>query len=217
MRYLAPLLVAALSSCQHRLHDVTLVRDTFSPPAAYTIGDKKPYVRKWSDCHVYRHSCVETEKFVEWSGRAAIPGSSLAIQLSEGSRIENTTAHPQYYDLWIQVPGDLRVGQAYELRPAAHRRTISRTRRWGRESDDVSKYSLLEDGEITVAGMQGYDVPHLAHVRRSVAVLTVIEDANYQLRFTLKGTLPISGDNGDRAYCYNLIIDREFTATNKHN
>ena len=79
----------------------------------------------------------------------------------------------------------------------------------------MSEVSLLDDGEMTVSGMRGYDVTHLAHVRRSVAVLAVIEDSGNRIRFTLKGTLPIIQDSGDRIYRYNLLIDREFTATNK--
>jgi hypothetical protein len=215
MRCVFPLLVAVPTSCQHRLDDVTLVKDSFSPPAAYTVGDDKPYVRKWSDCSAFRDSRVEVEKLVVWDGRAAITGNSLAIHVSEGSRIENTTAHPQYFALWMQIPKHLQVGQSYELRPAAAHRSIIRTRRWGRKPDDVTEYSILNDGEMTVSGMQGYDVPQLASSRRSVGVINILEDTGNQLRFTLKGALPILQHSGDETYRYNLILDREFTASSR--
>jgi hypothetical protein len=208
--YLVPVLTA-LCSCAHHGEDRELVPNQFTPPAAHSsFGDKKPFLKQWADFDAFQNAAVEVEHLVSWSGRKAVPGRSLAIHLSEGSKIENTTAHPQYFEVWIQIPEDVSINVPYRLSPAARVRATTRVQRW--KSGDVTRYSQLRDGEMTVSGMQGYDVPELGGSWSAVATLTVISRSTDHITFRLAGRLPIRQDGMSQKFGYTLKVDREYKA-----
>ena len=216
MRLLATIFIPlSLSSCVHHGDDVTLEPGKVSPPSAYsTHSSDKPFVRSWADFDSYRSAAVEASHLVNWDGERAVPGQSIAIRLSEGTRLENTTAHPQYFEIWLQIPGDIRVGQSYELRRASDRREISRTRNWGSDSDEKTEYSLLRDGEMTLSGMQGYDVPTLRKTSSSIATITLTRISDASIVFHLRGRLPVREGMGETIH-YTVNVDRVYVATFK--
>lgn len=204
--------LSTLTACVHQGDDVSLEPGKFSPPAAYSsFSGDKPYVRSWADFDAYRSAAVEASYLVNWDGERAVLGRSIAIRLSEGSRIENTTAHPQYFEIWLQIPEDISVGEPYRLRRASDRREISRTKRWGPDPEDKTDYSLLKDGEMTLSGMQGYDTPKLRGTRSSIATITVKRISNDSIVFHLRGKLPVVEDMVETLH-YNVNVDRTYEA-----
>ena len=216
MRFFATIvLLTTLTACVHRGSDVELEAIKVSPPAGYsTPSADEPYLRTWADFEAYRSAAVEASHLVTWDGERAVPGQSIAIRLSEGSRIENTTAHPQCFDIWLQIPQDIAIGRPYKLRRAADRREISRTRTWGSDPEDRTDYSLLKDGEMTLTGMQGYDVPKLRKTRRSIATITVTRISDTGISFHLLGRMPIVEDM-IRTFHYHVNVDRTYEASFK--
>lgn len=211
MRLCLVAFLTALCSCTHHGKDRELAPNQITPPAAYSsYGSKKPFLKQWAEFNVFQNATIEVEHLVSWSGTNAIRGHSLAVHLSEGSRIENTTAHPQYFEIWIQIPENIPINVPYKLRPAARVRATTREQQW--KSGDVTRYSQLRDGEMTVSGMQGYDVPELASSWSDVATLTVISRSIDHIIFRLTGHLPIRQDGMGRKFGYTLNVDREYKA-----
>lgn len=210
MRLLATIIIPlSLASCVQRGDDVALEPGKVSPPAAYsTRAGDKPFVRTWADFDAYRPAAVEEFHLVNWDGLRAVPGRSIAIRLSEGSRLVNTTAHPQYFELWLQIPENIQLGHTYHLRRASDRREISRTENRGYGSGN---YSLLKDGEMTLSGMQGYDVPTLRRTRRPIATITVKRISDKSIVFHLHGQMPVVEDMGEPLH-YNVNVDRTYEA-----
>lgn len=209
------LVLGILCSCVHRGKDRELVPVSATPPAAYASHGKKPYLKNWADFDVFQNAAVEMEYMTGWEGRSVVAGHSLAIRLSEGSKLENTTAHPQYFLIWLQIPGDLPIHMPYLLYPVARIRATTREKR--RPSGDVTKYSRLKEGEMMVSGMQGYDCPTLERTWRSVASLTITSRSADRLTFHLAGRLPIQQDGmrKGRKFRYTLTVDREYKAVFK--
>jgi hypothetical protein len=205
-------ILSTLTACVQHGSDVLLEPGRVSPPAAFTsLSGATPYVRTWADFDAYRSAAVEASYMASWQGEKVVPGQSIVIRLNEGSRIENTTAHPQFFDIWLQIPEDITVGQPYQLRRASDRRKISRTRSWGVDPDDKTDYSLLTDGEMTLAGMQGYAAPKLRKTRGSVAAITVKRISDKSIVFKLHGQLPVFEDMFETLH-YNVIVDRTYEA-----
>lgn len=209
------LVLGILCSCVHRGKDRELLSITATPPAAYASHGKKPYLKKWADFDVFQNAAVEMEYLTGWDGRRVVAGHSLAIRLSEGSKLENTTAHPQYFLIWLQVPGDLPIHVPYLLYPAARIRATTREKRW--PSGDLTKNSRLKEGEMMVSGMQGYDCPTLGGSWRSVATFTITSRSADHLTFHLTGRLPIQQDGMRKGqkFRYALTVDREYKAVFK--
>jgi hypothetical protein len=209
------LVLSILCSCVHRGQDRELVSLPTTPSAAYASHGKKPCLKKWADFDVFQNAAVEMEYMTGWEGRSVVAGHSLAIRLSEGSKLENTTAHPQYFLIWLQVPGDLPIHVPYLLYPAARIRATKREKRW--PSGDVTKCSRLKEGEMMVSGMQGYDCPTLGGSWRSVATLTITSRSADHLTFHLTGRLPIQQDGMRKGQKlrYTLTVDREYKAVFK--
>jgi hypothetical protein len=212
MRCITIILIPMLGACAHRGDDVTLKADQVSTPDAYSsFSNDKPYLRKWADFHAYRDAVVEASNLLSWYGENAISGHSIVIKLSEGSVLENTTAHPQYFDIWLQIPADISLNQAFALRRASNNRKITHTKKWGSQPEDTTDYSTLKDGEMTLAGMQGYDVPTLRGTLRSIATITVKTITQTRITFRLSGQLPVKEDLGEVTH-YTVNVDRIYEA-----
>jgi hypothetical protein len=186
---IAILAAAALpvASCVTRLDDEQLTPAP-RPPAALTyFGGQKPHLRTWADFHFYTHASLELEDIDRrWAGDGAIPGRDTAVTLDEGSVIEHTTAHPQYYQIQLLLPARLEVGQVIPLRTVASRRTVTRRDiSWG-------NYSQAAVGELAVGGMTGYDIP-VVQPRHSVRVGTATVESLSPTTMTLKlaATIPL--------------------------
>ncbi|OYW31271.1 MAG: hypothetical protein B7Z47_01520 [Chthoniobacter sp. 12-60-6] len=210
MRLCVMVALTVLCSCVHHGKDVKLLPGRESPSVAYASLGTKPYLNRWADFEVFRNAAIEMEHLTCWEGRRAVAGHSLAIRLSEGFKIENTTAHPQYFEIWMQIPEDLPVHVPYLLYPAARIRATSRQKRW--PSGELSKYSQLKEGEMLVSGMQGYDCPRLGGLWGAVATLTIIRRSADHLTFRLTGNLPIRQDGMrmSQKFGYTLKVDREY-------
>ncbi len=169
-----------LASCVTRLDDERLTPAP-RPPAALTYsGSQKPHLRTWADFHFYPHASLELNDIDgRWVGHGAIPGHDTAVTLDEGSVIEHTSAHPQYYQIQFLLPERLDVGQIIPLRTAASQRTFTRHEpSWG-------DYSNAAVGELAVDGMTGYDIP-VVQPRRSVRVGTATVESVSRTTITLK-------------------------------
>jgi len=209
MRFYFAAVAISLASCTTPGEDVRLEPLRFTPPPAYSAySSARPYVQKWANFHAYRNASVEVEELVNWSGQRAVPGESMAIHLSEGSRLVNTTAHPQYFELWLQIPSQPELNKPYTLHKASRLRKITRTR--GSAPDDLIRYSMLRDGEMTLSGMQGYDVPTLGGRSGRVATLMVQEVTADAVVFRLSGSMPVHHTTGGLRYHVN--VDRTYRA-----
>ncbi len=167
-------------------------------------------MQRWADFRAYCDASVEACHLVNWNGEQAIAGKSTAIHLSEGSRLVNTTAHPQYFELWLQIPSRPELNKPYALRRASNLRKITRTR--GSSPDDITRYSTLQDGEMTLSGMQGYDVPTLAGRSGTIATLTVQKITADAIVFRLVGSLPVHQETSTNTLSYHVHVDRTYKA-----
>ena len=200
-----------LVSCVTRLDDEHLTPAPRSPAALSYFGGQKPHLRTWADFHFYPHSSLELEDIDErWVGHGAIPGHDTAVTLNEGSVIEHTTAHPQYYEIQFLLPARLEAGQIIPLRTAASHRTVSRHDSfWG-------DYSLATVGELAVGGMTGYDIPvvqprHSAHI----GTATILSISPTKLNLQLDATVPLRLAYQHPETHYGLQIHRTYVLNRK--
>lgn len=207
------LAVAALpfASCVTRLDDEQLT-PAQRPPAALTyFGGQKPYLRTWAKFYFYPHASLELREIDgRWAGHAEIPGSDTVVTLDEGSVIENTTAHPQYYQIQFLLPARLEAGQVIPLRTVASQQEVTRHDSfWG-------DYSQAAVGELAVGGMTGYDIP-VVQPWRSVRVGTATIESLSPTRMTLKldATIPLRLAYQRQETHYRLQVHRTYVLKRK--
>jgi hypothetical protein len=168
------------ASCVTRLDDEQLTSTPRAPAALTYIGGQKPHLRTWARFYFHPNASLELEDIDgRWDGNGVIPGHDSVVTLDEGSVIEHTTAHPQYYQIQFSLPARLEAGQVIPLRTAASERTTTRQDRfWG-------AYSRAAVGELAVGGMTGDGMP-VVQPRRSVRVGTATIESLSPTTITLK-------------------------------
>jgi hypothetical protein len=179
-----------LASCVTHLEDEQLTPAPRPPAAMSYFGGPKPYLRTWANFHFYPDASLELEEIDgRWVGHGAITGQDTAVILDEGSRIQHTTAHPQYYLLHFLLPAELHPGQIIPLRTVASDRSTSRQKH---DRDTTERYSLARVGELAVDGMSGYDLP-VVQPRYSarIGTATVLSVSSTTLTLKLDATVPL--------------------------
>jgi hypothetical protein len=189
---IALLAVAALpfASCVTHVDDEQLTPAPRSPAALTYFGGSEPHLRTWANFHFYPHAALELEDIDgRWAGHGAIDGHETTVILDEGSVIEHTTAHPQYYKLHFLLPALLQPGQFIPLRTVASDRPTSRQEH---HSGTTDTYSLAHVGELAVGGMSGYDIPIVGprHSNR-IGTVTILSASPTTLTLKLDATIPL--------------------------
>jgi hypothetical protein len=190
MKILLPCLLAALlTGCAH----------TEKSACPCSEPDKNQY-EEWDTLDFWEPAVVEVAQGIEdsWEGQRAAAGTGIAIQLDKGSHmLGNTTAHPQYKVVWLQLAANPPVGQWIKLRTRRDERPITRTKQF---SKHLAEYSQLDPGELTLSGMEGYDIPVPRHDNKTVGRLKILERTQDSIKVHLILNIP-----------YYLPLDEEKT------
>lgn len=188
LQFISPsaLAVVLLSSCATPpLHDEYLTPTPRFPAALTYFGGPKPHLRTWSDFYFYPNATAEFKDVDgRWAVNRVVPGPFTAVTLDEGSVIENTTAHPQYYEIHLVLPAELSPGQKIPLRtPAAFRRY---------RKTSLYRYSRAQVGELAISGMTGYLPPVVRpKFSTSVGTATVLKSEADTLTLKLDAVVPV--------------------------
>lgn len=192
-------------SCGHlsTVPDRSLTGEVMPPTGYFHFGNSQPQLRTWKNFHYYEDASVIMDRSYtgRWCGDYAGHGCGLALRIDEGSRIVNTTAHPQYYMIWVMLPSHAVPGTVVPLRSADSTRPI--IHRW-----DHSKFGCMKIGELSVGGMQGYDSPQCRYYGRPLGEVVILERTTDTLSVHIRATIPVW--LGLTKQVYNLQVNRKY-------
>jgi hypothetical protein len=208
-RFLAAIcIITVFSSCafRHTIPDELLTGESKSPPAFTYFGGPQPQLREWEHFNFYDNSVVLMKQYYPgvWVGDYAIRGAGMAMLLDEGSRIEHTTAHPQYYKIWLVIPTNSAPGAIIPLRSADSTRRIT-------HRGNTCNWGFMKPGELSLAGMQGYDIPECRYQGRQLGTIRVLERTTETVTIHLQVSIPVRLVMES----YTLKVDRKYVLQSK--
>lgn len=194
-----------LVSCAHQtiIPDVMLSNEGDLKSGVSQEENSGSELRKWKEFYFYENASVvmENDCFKTWLGDYVGKGTDLAVFVNEGSKLINTTAHPQYYKIWVTLPANLSKGMVFPVRSADSRRTV--IHKW-----DHNVYGSMKIGELSLDGMRGYDSPHCKFPGRQLGEVRILERTPDSLSINIRAVIPVSLFPSKEEYTLN--IDRNY-------
>lgn len=187
------------------LPDETL---TGPPESAAPLDLPGERLIEWRRFYFYEDASVLMQRSYTgvWEGGSAIRGDGLVLELDEGARLQDTTAHPQHHRFWLKIPADSAPGAVVPIRSADAARDDSW--RW-----DSWWFGPMKLGEFSLVGMRGYDTLECRYQGRPLGSVRILERTADRIAIHLEADIPIRLPMA--RFVYQLRIDRDYILERK--